>query len=396
MILSQRIQRMAPSATAAMAAKAAQKRQEGQSVISFTTGEPDYASPPSALAYARKAMDAGHTHYPPTAGIAELRQAVADYYSTRFGLAYPTNEVVIGTGAKQLLYEALGCVIDPGDEVILPAPAWVSYVEQIRLFDGVPVVIQTADTGFVPTVERISAAVGPRTVALILNSPNNPTGAVYPAATLRAIGELAVARRILVLNDEVYERLIYDRPTCPHILQEVPEAREWVLNINGVSKAYAMTGWRIGFGLGPRALIKAIADFQGHLTSGTGTISQWASVGALQEAQADCERMREGFRARRALVLELLAALPGVRVPPPQGAFYVFLDVSAFLGGQGPHRPKDDVAFCEALLAEKNVALVPGTAFLQPGWVRLSYSCSEEHIREGVRRLGEFLAEIGR
>ncbi|GAB1399866.1 pyridoxal phosphate-dependent aminotransferase [Aminivibrio sp.] len=395
MRLSDRIDRMKPSATSLMAAKAREMKSLGMDVISFATGEPDYDSPPAALAAARKAMDEGQTHYPPANGIAPLREAAAAYYKDRFNLDYnPAKEIVVGTGAKQLIYEALGALVNPGDEVIIFPPAWVSYVEQIRLFDGVPVSVDTSETNFIPDIAKIKEAITSKTVAMIINSPNNPTGVIYPDKFLRELALLAMESGILIINDEVYERLVFDQAQYPQILKICPEAREWILNVNGVSKAFAMTGWRIGYALGPAKLIKGIADFQGHLTSGTSTISQWASVGALLKAQDDCEAMRQGFQKRKDLIVELLSEIPGISFVPPQGAFYVFVNISGYLGGNTKYLFEDDIAFCEELLQQKKVSMVPGTAFLSPGFVRISFSCSERNIREGVRRFREFLEEI--
>lgn len=393
MKLSNRIAKMAPSATAVMATKAREKKRLGADVISFATGEPDYDSPQEAIHAAKRAMDEGETHYPPTNGILPLREIVAEYYKVHFGLEYsPSNEVVVGTGAKQLLYEALGALVDPGDEVIIFPPTWVSYVEQIKLFDGVPIEVDTSKNKFIPTIEDVEKAITQRTVAIIINSPNNPTGVIYPEDFLIQLGHLASRKRITILNDEVYERLVFDRTGSPQIVALCPEARDWVLNINGVSKAFAMTGWRIGYALGPARLIQAISNFQGHLTSGTSSISQWASVGALKGAQEDCEKMRLGFKERRDLIVQLLSGIPGLRFGVPQGAFYVFIDVSDFFS---PEKGiADDIQFCEELLERKNVSMVPGSAFLAPGFIRISFSCSEEKIREGVQRFAEFLREI--
>ena len=395
MKLSDRILRMQPSATALMAAKAREKKRRGLDVISFATGEPDYDSPPEAIAAAKKAMDEGQTHYPPTNGIAPLREAIAGYYRTHFGLRYdPEKEIVVGTGAKQLIYEALGALLNPGDEVIVFSPAWVSYVEQIRLFDGIPVQVDTSASGFIPDIQAIENAVTAKTTALIINSPNNPTGIVYPADCLEAIARLALRKEITIINDEVYERLVFDQPQSPQITRICPEAADRVLNVNGVSKAFAMTGWRIGYALGPAHLMKGISDFQGHLTSGTSSISQWAATDALLKSHEKCEEMKAGFKKRRDLIVHLLSDIRGIRFIPPQGAFYVFIDITSFFGGATRLRLESDVAFCEAFLEHKNVSLVPGTAFLAPGFVRLSYSCTEEEIREGVRRFKNFLNEI--
>lgn len=390
MKLSERITRMAPSATTAMAAKAKELKDQGRPVVSFTTGEPDFNSPAAARTWAIRAMDEGQTHYTVNAGMKELRQAVADYYERHFGLHYGVNEVLTGTGAKQLLYEAMGCLVNPGDEVILFAPAWVSYYEQIRLFDGVPVIQDTQSTGCIPDPEQFEKLITDKTVAVVLNNPNNPTGMVYPHDVLEKITRIAMKHGITLVNDEIYERLVYGVSFTPHLLQLVPEARDIVLNINGVSKSYAMTGWRLGYALGPEKLIKAMTSMQGHITSNTSSISQWAAMGALKESEEDVERMRKVFEQRRALVLKMLAEIPGLSVLEPKGAFYVFMDLSAFLG-EGK-RWANDVEFCEAILKEKALGLVPGTAFLSPGHVRLSYSCSDEQIVEGVKRLKEFLA----
>ncbi|MCR4817716.1 MAG: pyridoxal phosphate-dependent aminotransferase [Fretibacterium sp.] len=390
MKLSERIVRMAPSATTAMAAKAKELKDQGRPVVSFTTGEPDFNSPKAARDYAVRAMDEGQTHYTVNAGMKELRQAAADYYERHFGLRYGVNEVITGTGAKQLLYEAMGCLVNPGDEVILFAPAWVSYFEQVRLFDGVPVIQDTQATGCIPDPQQFEKLITDKTVAVVLNNPNNPTGMVYPHDVLEKITRIALKHGITLINDEIYERLVYGVSFTPHLLQLVPEARDFVLNINGVSKSFAMTGWRLGYALGPEKLIKAMTSMQGHITSNTSSISQWAAMGALKESEEDVERMRKVFEQRRALVLRLLADIPGLSVLEPSGAFYVFMDLSAFLG-EGK-KWATDVDFCEAILKEKALGLVPGTAFLSPGHVRLSYSCSEEQIVEGVRRLKEFLA----
>lgn len=385
---------MAPSATAEMAAKVLDKKKSGARVVSFTTGEPDYNSPDAARTYALEAMDQGRTHYPPTPGIPELRKAAMNYYQRHFGLAYEMNEVVVGTGAKQLIYSALGCLINPGDEVIVLTPAWVSYVEQIRLFDGVPIEVDTTEKGYIPDVAAIARACTPRTKALIINSPNNPTGVVYGADTLRDIGRLAAEKGFVIINDEVYERLVYDGGCTQQIVNLVPEVRDRVLNVNGVSKAFAMTGWRIGYALGPRELVKAISDIQGHVTSGAASISQWASVGALNESDADCERMRTGFEKRRDLVVDLLERIQGVRFQRPTGAFYVFVDIRDVLKARGMSL-EDDIKFCLDFLDKKDVGLVPGSAFLSPGHVRISYSCSEDNIKEGMKRFAEFICATG-
>ncbi len=393
MKISERISRMAPSATTTMAARAKDLKAQGVDVISFTTGEPDFNSPQSALTAAEKAMKDGQTHYTVTPGIIELRKAVAGYYKAHFGLDYdPKTEILCATGAKQALYEALGCLVNPGDEVIVFAPAWVSYVEQIRIFDGVPVIIDTSKTGFLPDPAEFEKAITPRTVAVMINNPCNPTGLVWPPETLRQIAQICVKHNVVLINDEIYGRLVYDMPVQKQVLELVPEARDLTLNINGVSKSYAMTGWRLGYALGPAALIKAMNSMQGHLTSGTCSITQWAATGAIENAEDDIERMRVQFDKRRHLICELLDGIKGLNYVKPQGAFYVFINVGACLGEKTGM--KDDIAFCERVLAEKAVALVPGTAFLCPGWVRISYSCGEEQIKAGIGRIKDFVESL--
>jgi aspartate aminotransferase len=375
-----------------MTNKVREKEAAGIKIITFISGDPNYDSPLSAQEYSHKAIREGKTHYPPTQGIIELRKSVSDYYQSRFGLSYENNEIVIGAGAKPLIYEAFGCLIDSDDEVIILSPAWVSYAEQVNLFDGRIVVVNTADTDFVPDHVRIANACTSRTVAIVLNSPNNPSGTVYPAETLRAIGLLAKEKNIMIINDEIYERFVYGGE-YNHILNVVPEARDYVININGVSKSFAMAGWRIGYALGSQKLIKAISDMQGHLTSGASSISQWASLGALCEAHDECEKMRLELSVRRELLLDLLRNIPDIKYPHPQGAFYVFLDISAYLT-PNVHFLKDDVTFCLELLERKCVGMVPGSAFFNPGFIRISYSCSEKSIKEGIARFVEFLSEI--
>lgn len=392
MKLSGRIERLAPSATNAMATKAREMKSRGASVISFTTGEPDFVSPRAAMDYARDAMDRGETHYTPTGGIARLKKAVADYYRRRFNLSYDAGEIIAGAGAKQLLFEALGCLLDPGDEVILFSPVWVSYYEQIRLFDGEPVLLKTGSPDFLPSPGEFERAITGRTVAVILNNPNNPSGAIYPPSLLESIARTAVERNLVILNDEVYERLVYGGDHGPHLLELVPEARDRVLNINGASKTFAMTGWRLGYALGPERLVKAMTSMQGHVTSNPSSISQWAAIGALEEGEDAVAAMIPAYERRRDLMAEIMSGIPGVEFTKPEGAFYIFANIESLLGKSCCGvRLEDDVAFCEALLAEKGVGLVPGSAFLYPGYVRFSYSCTEDDIREGLRRFRDFV-----
>ncbi|NLH95014.1 MAG: pyridoxal phosphate-dependent aminotransferase [Synergistaceae bacterium] len=395
MRLSDRALKLAPSATLEVVAKAKQLKREGKPVISFGAGEPDFTSPPAAVQAAVDAIKRGETHYTPTSGIPELKEAIQTYYLQRFGLDYRPDEILVGAGAKPLLYEAFACLLNPGDEVLLFAPAWVSYVEQISLCDGRPVVLDTSANDFFPTREQIAEAITPRTVGILVNTPNNPTGAVYPGSLLEEIAGIAQENGLWVIFDEIYERLVYGEAVHSNILSVVPSLRSSTLLINGVSKAYAMTGWRIGYALGPKQLIEKMGGVQGHLTSNPTSISQWASAAAIKNAETDVESMRKAFEERRTLILKALKEMPLIRVTEPQGAFYVFVDARNCIGKS--YRGQilsDDVAFCKALLEGEFVAAVPGSAFLAPGFIRVSYSNSAEEITEGMSRLNRFLSEL--
>jgi len=393
--LSSRAQRLLPSATLAVVGKAKALAREGKPVISFGAGEPDFDSPESALRYARKAMQEGKTHYTPGTGIPELKEEVCKYYFERFDLQYGADQVIIGAGAKPLLYEALGCLVDPGDEVMLFTPAWVSYLEQVRLFGGEGISVDTSDNAYIPDLEKTRSMVTPKTRCMIINSPNNPTGAVYDESTLRGLGEIAIENDMVILFDSIYERLIYGDTRHHEIVQLCPDLYERTLIINGVSKAYAMTGWRIGYALGPGELISRMGSFQGHLTSNPCSVAQWAALGSMREAEEDIERMRKIFSKRKDLLLDLLEPMPLISFEKPEGAFYVWIDISKTFGRSfNGTAITDDSSFCTALLENKYVAAVPGTAFLSPGHIRISYSNSEEEIKEGMKRLSEFLTEL--
>lgn len=386
---------MEPSATLAVVNKAKALKYEGKPVISFGAGEPDFDSPAAAASCAESAIKEGKTHYTQSNGILELREAVASYYSDRFGLDYPADQVIIGPGAKPLIYGSLASLVDPEDEVLVFSPAWVSYVEQIRLLDGRASIVDTVTTGNVPLASKVAEAVTPRTVGMLINTPNNPTGAVYGEETLREIAEIALEHDLWIINDEIYERLVYGNSTHLNIATLVPEVADRTIQINGVSKAFAMTGWRIGYALAPKWLSPKIGAIQGHLTSNACTIAQWASLGALKGAEEDVVRMRDEFARRRAIITDLLKEMPLVSFSEPQGAFYVFLNVAGALGGLfNGKKLEDDATFCEALLETEYVAAVPGTAFLAPGHIRLSYANSEAEIREGMARLKRFLGSI--
>jgi len=394
MKFSQRLMRLKPSATRAMADRAAKLKAEGRKVISFTTGEPDFPSPPAAIEYARKALDENKIRYTTTSGTSELKAAIIKYYQERHGLAYSPDEIIVSAGAKSVLYEALGALVDSGDEVIVPTPAWVSYVEQVDAFDGKAVLVDTSNNGFMPRIEDVENALTAKTVAIMLNTPHNPTGVIYDRVFMRDLCRLALQRNFIIINDEIYERLTYgQRYTNP--LTDVPEARDVVLTVNGASKTYAMTGWRVGFALGPVKLINKINVLQGHITSSVCSVSQKAAVGAILHAQDYVEDMVKEYARRRDFLCREIASMPHVSLTEPKGAFYAFLDLRPAIGKRYENEViADDNAFCELLLEHGLMALVPGTAFLAPGFARLSYAVSMEELRTGMDSLRAFLTAL--
>ena len=387
MKMSKRILEIKPSATLSISAKAKTMKAEGKPIISFSLGEPDFNSPECASKAAIDAINRGESHYTLNSGIIELRKEVCNYYKRRFGLEYTPDEVLVAPGAKPLLYEALQMLVDPGDEVLLFSPAWVSYVEQVHLAGGKDVIVDTLKTDLIPTKEAIEAVLSNKTVGMIINSPSNPSGAIYNEETLKMIADVAREKDLWIIFDEIYERLVYAPAKHVNILNVAPDLRDKVIIINGASKAYAMTGWRIGYALAPKPLIAKMNTLQTHLTSNASSIAQWAAWGAVKDADPDVEKMREAFEERRKVILELVRSMPYVKVRDPEGAFYIFIDVR-----ESPI--PDDIKFCEKLLEEKFVAAVPGAAFFAPGFVRFSYACSMENIREGMQRLKEFLQAL--
>ncbi|MGD9666802.1 MAG: pyridoxal phosphate-dependent aminotransferase [Synergistaceae bacterium] len=387
MKMSKRILEIQPSATLSISAKAKTMKAEGKPIISFSLGEPDFNSPECASKAAIDAINRGESHYTLNSGIIELRKEVCNYYKRRFGLEYTPDEVLVAPGAKPLLYEALQMLVDPGDEVLLFSPAWVSYVEQIHLAGGKDVIVDTLKTDLIPTKEAIEAVLSDKTVGMIINSPSNPSGAIYNEETLKMIADVAREKDLWIIFDEIYERLVYAPAKHVNILNVAPDLRDKVVIINGASKAYAMTGWRIGYALAPKPLIAKMNTLQTHLTSNASSIAQWAAWGAVKDADPDVEKMREAFEERRKVILGLVRDMPYVKVRDPEGAFYIFIDVR-----ESPI--PDDIKFCEKLLEEKFVAAVPGAAFFAPGFVRFSYACSMENIREGMGRLKDFLKAL--
>lgn len=392
MHLSARARGIQPSVTIAIDTRAKALQDAGERVINLSAGEPDFPTPRHVCAAAVAAIEAGFTRYTPAAGIAELRRAIADKHQRDNGVAYAEDEIVVSSGGKHALFNAFMAICDPGDQVIIPAPYWVSYPEMVRLAGGEPVIVETGpETGFKLTPEALRRALGPRSRAVVVNSPNNPTGAVYTREELDALAAVAAEADLWIVTDELYEHLIYEGEHVS-IAALRPEYRQRTILINGVSKAYAMTGWRIGWAAAPRPVAKAMAAIQSQATSAVNSIAQKAAVAALTGPQDDVAAMREEYRRRRDLLVEGLSNLPGIAVERPAGAFYVYPSVRGLLGREiGGRRVDDDVALAEVLLEAARIAVVPGTAFGTPGYLRLSYATARSDLEEALRRLGKLL-----
>ncbi len=393
MRLSDRVKQITPSATLAIDTKAKQLAGEGLDVVNFSVGEPDFDTPQHIKDAAIVAIQAGFTKYTPAAGIAELREAICKKLKDDNGLDYKPNQIVVSAGAKHSLYNAYQALCNLGDEVIVQAPYWVSYTEIVKLAGAVPVIVETtARGGFKMTPAAIEAKLTPRTRVINLNSPSNPTGVVYSADELRAIAELAVKHDLYVVADEIYEKLLYDGVTHTSVASFGPEIKARTVVINGMSKAYAMTGWRMGYTASEPDLAKVMADLQGHMTSNPNSITQKASVAALLGPQEPLREMVKEFGRRRDYMVKRLEALPGFDLVIPQGAFYVFPSVKGWIGrtvGGRKIASSDDLA--GLILDEVQVALVPGTGFGAPDCVRFSYSTSMDRIKTGCDRIERLL-----
>ena len=389
MKLAARTQSVQPSATLAMTARAQAMRAAGADVLGMSAGEPDFVTPAHICAAAAVAMAAGETKYTPVAGSAALRRAVVAYAQTTYGLAVTVPQVMVGTGGKQILFNAIACLLDPGDEALMASPYWVSYPDMVRFAGASPVLVAAADgLGGLPQAADWAQSIGPRTRLIILNSPSNPTGATYTAAELMAIAELLrLHPDIAIISDDIYSGLVYDGRFVG-LAQVAPDLMDRLLIATGVSKSYAMTGWRIGFGIGPAPLLAAMTDLQGACTSGACSIAQAAALCALTGPQEPLDSMRAIFRGRRDRLVTGLRALPDVHIELPAGAFYAFPRIDAYLGGRVP----DTQALCEHLLSQVGLALVPGAAFGSERHVRLSFACSDAAIDSGLERLGRGLS----
>ena len=391
--IAQRMTSLQPSATLAMAARAGAMKASGIDVIDLSVGEPDFPTPEHICQAGKAAISAGKTKYTPAAGIPALREAIANDYTRRSGLAVTPAQVIVSNGAKHSLHNVFTSVLNPGDEVIVPTPYWVSYAELIKLTGAIPVLVETAiEEDFKLQPNALKSAITPRTRMLLLCSPSNPTGVVYSREELVGIADIAIEADLSVVSDEIYDQLVFDGRESISFPTLRPGLESRSIVVAGVSKTYSMTGWRIGWTIGPPGLSKVMGSLQSQETSNPCSISQYAAIEALTGPQDCVTLMRNAFQLRRDLVVERLSQIPDVKIPDIGGAFYAFLDIHASLGR--PHGPPDSVTWCEQLLEKEHVATVAGSAFGAEGHVRMSFAASEEKLTIGLDRIASFLSTI--
>lgn len=385
--LAARVGEVSPSITLAIAAKAKAMKAEGIDVCSLSTGEPDFDTPEHIKAAAKQALDAGKTKYGPVAGEPQLKAAIARKLREDNNLNYQPENIIVTNGGKHSLYNLMMALIEAGDEVIIPAPYWVSYPEMVKLASGTPVIVPTdASTAYKITPEQLSRAITPKTKLFVLNSPCNPTGMVYSPAEIKALAEVIVDRDILVVSDEIYEKIIYDGAQHVSIGSLGKEIFDRTLISSGFAKGYSMTGWRVGYLAGPIELIKATSTIQGHSTSNVCTFAQYGAIAALESSQESVEKMRQAFAERRQVIFELLDAVPGISCIKPDGAFYMFVNISK--------TGMNSLEFCDAFLEKQQVAVIPGIAFGADDHIRLSYATDLGTIKKAVERLDKFVRSI--
>jgi aspartate aminotransferase len=394
--ISRRIANISESATLAVDAKAKALKAAGRPVIGFGAGEPDFPTPDYIVEAARAACEDPAMHrYTPAGGLPALREAIAEKTKRDSDYTVSANQVLVTNGGKQALYNTFAALLDPGDEALLPAPYWTTYPESIRLAGGVPVVIPTTeDTGYRVSVADLDEALTPNTKLLVFVSPSNPTGAVYSPDEVTAIGKWAAEKGIWVVTDEIYEHLVYGDALFSSMPVQVPEIADTCVVVNGVAKTYAMTGWRVGWMVGPQDVIKAATNLQSHATSNVANVSQKAALAALTGDLSAVEMMREAFDRRRLTIVSMLNEIPGVTCPVPEGAFYAYPSVRGVLGREIRGRvPQTSAELAEIILDEAEVAVVPGEAFGTQGYLRLSYALGDDDLVEGVQRIANLLAE---
>jgi len=394
LFISQKAQGISPSPTLEVDAKAKQMKKEGHDLIGFAAGEPDFDTPEYIKSAAKSAINQGITKYTPVGGTKELKIAIANYLEVENGVSYTPNQITVSNGAKQCLYNALYCLIDPGDKVLIPSPYWVSYPEMVKLCGGIPVFVPTTENNnFILKADTLKKYIDKKTKILIINSPNNPCGSVYSKQDLEQIAKLAIENNIFVISDEIYEKLIYD--CLEHVsIVSYKNMLERTLLINGMSKSFAMTGWRIGFAAGPTQLIEVMENFQSHSTSNPNSIAQRASVEAFSNLTKDenIGKMVNEFSERRKYMVERINRIKYLSCRLPMGAFYIFMNISGTFNKQCDGRTiNDSTDFTEILLEKYKVAVVPGVAFGANDYVRLSYATSMENIKKGLDRIEKFI-----
>jgi len=391
-MIAERVRRLGMSPTLRISGLARELRAAGEDVLDFSAGQPDFPTPDEAREAGRRAIDENQTRYTANEGIVELRQAISDCIRRDHGVDFPVNQILVSSGAKASLYFACMALLDPRDEVLVPRPYWVSYPEQVRLAQAEPVFVDCdEEDGFKLRLDRLEAALTPRTQLLMLNYPSNPTGACYTKEELAPIAEFCREHDLWIIADEIYSKLMFNGRRFHSIVELGPEIVERTVMIDGVSKTFSMTGWRIGWAAGSREVISAMAKIQSHSTSNAASISQWAALKALCSTTGETSRRAEEFQRRRDLILELLGELPGVSCVPPEGSFYAYPNVSAYYRKGGP---ANGTELAEYLLEQAKVAVVPGDAFGSAPHIRISFAVSVERIREGMARIAEALKPL--
>lgn len=388
-MLASRVKTLSPSSTLAITAKANELKAQGIDIIGLGAGEPDFNTPQNILDAAVSSMNAGLTKYTPAGGLPVLKKAIIDKLQRDNNLTYEANQIIVGVGAKHVLYTLFQVILDAGDEVIIPIPYWVSYPEQVKLAGGVPVYIEgTAAQNYKITPAQLEAAVTAKTKAVIINSPSNPSGMIYSKEELEALAKVAEEKDILIVSDEIYEKLVYNGVEHYSIAQISETVKARTIVVNGVAKSHSMTGWRIGYAAGDKAIINAMTDLASHSTSNATTTAQHATIEAYNGSQEAVETMRQAFESRLEVIYPKVAAIPGFSVLKPQGAFYLLPDVSEAAAKTGFESVD---AFAKALLEEANVAVIPGSGFGADATIRLSYATSLDNLEEAVRRIHEFV-----
>lgn len=395
--VAQRLSAVKPSATVAVAQRARELKAQGIDVLSFSVGEPDFDTPEFVRRAAKEAIDSGATRYTAARGTVELREAIcAASAKRRAGVTYSPAEVVVSVGAKHTLFNLALALYDPGDEVLIPAPYWVSYPEQVRLAEATPVILETTEEqDFRLTPDALRAAITPKTKALVLCSPSNPTGAAFSGEQLRALADVAAEHDFWIIVDEIYGQLVYGGFEHKSIIEVAPELRDRTIIVDGVSKTFAMTGWRIGWMFAPEYVTKACEKIQSQATTNPSSVAQSAATAALTGPWEPMEEMRRAFEERRSIIIDGLNAIDGISCRLPEGAFYAFANVKGLLGKQGAGKTLEtDLDVASYLLEEARCAVVPGTAFGAPGFLRISYAASNEMIREGLSRIGDAVGKL--